>query len=233
MKYNEQYKKLVHKVLESGTWVESRNSLTLAIPHAVMFITDLANDHKLLLRKQSVKGIEGEFKTLMSAEPLTNNSQFIENGCPYWGANSGPNGELRLDYYDELHKQLPDLIENIKNDPNSRRHKLDLWNAENVKAGVLSLPCCWTGFTIVVLNNKIHMTFDTRSQDLMLGTQADVYIAWLLMKHIATETNYETGDLMYVMSNIHIYKPHIEGAKELIKRTINDFDRPIKFELLA
>ena len=233
MTYNQSYKKLVEQVLITGTWVESRNSQTLSIPFYSFIIKDLANDHKLLLRKQGVKGIEGEFKTLMSKTPLVNSAQFRANSCNYWEANAGPNGELRLDYYDELHAQLPNLVANIKSDPYSRRHKLELWNHKNVSSGVLSLPCCWTGFTISILENKLHMTFNTRSQDLMLGTQADVYIAWLFMKYLSEETGYATGDLMYTMSNVHLYEEHIPGAKELLTRTESDFDKKLSFELKA
>jgi len=233
--YNDEYRKLVIKVLTEGHLQDCRNGKQLVIPHYSFVIDNLKDDHTLLLRKTYSKGIRAEFDTIMDTEtPLTNVKQFEDRGCNYWKANAGPNGELNLDYYNMLHPQLEEMIAEAKADPSSRRLVVELWNYKNYLEGNLSLPVCWKGFIISIIDNTVHMTFNTRSQDLMLGTQADVLLAWYFMEHICNETGYKPGSCMYVMSNIHIYTEHIENAYKLVTdRTIEDFDKPLKFQLKA
>jgi thymidylate synthase len=229
--FNTEYRKLVIKILTDSTLQKCRNGEQLIIPHYSFTIDDMKNDHTLLLRKMYYKGVLGEFKTIIDSKPLTNVSQFEANGCNYWKKWSGPNGELRLDYHDELAKQLPGLIEGIKNDPNSRRHVISLWNHENVSMGVLSLACCWWGLTFSVINNTLHLTWTQRSVDTTVGLPSDVYLAYLFMDHIAKECDLAIGSCMFSLSNVHVYTKHIENAYELVKRTDADYDKPLKFEL--
>jgi len=232
--YNDEYRKLVIKILTEGHLQDCRNGEQLILPSYSFTIDDMKNDHTLLLRKMYKKGVLGEFLTITDPGILQNVSQFEANGCNYWSEWSGPNGELRLDYHDELVKQLPGLIEGIKTDPNSRRHVISLWNHKNVSNDVLSLACCWWGLTFSVIGNTLHLTWTQRSGDQMVGIPSDVYLAYLFMEYIATHCDLEVGSCMFSLSNIHIYTEHIDKAYELIAdRTIEDFDKPLKFQLKA
>jgi thymidylate synthase len=230
---NNEYKKLVKHILDNGTYQQCRNGEQLIIP-SYSFTLDFMVDNPLIsLRKMYYKGIFGEFETLISKEQLTNVSQFEANGCNYWKEWSGPKGELNLDYYNMLHPQLEDIIEQIKATPDSRRHVISLWNHENVKSGKLSLPCCWYGMTFSVIDSTLHMIWTQRSVDTMVGLPSDIYLAYLFMGYIADECNLVHGTCMFSLSNVHIYSEHIEGAKELLTRTDADKDKPLKFELKA
>lgn len=231
---NESYRQLVIKILTEGHLQEGRNGEQLIIPHYSFTVDDMKNDHLLKLRKMYTKGIEGEFNTLIDwTRPLTNVSQFEENGCNYWSKWAGPNGELNLDYYNQMHPQLEDIIDQINLDPHSRRHVISLWNHDNVKSGVLSLECCWYSMIFTVIDHKLHMQWIQRSVDTMIGLPSDIYLAYLFMKHVAYSTGLRIGSCQFSLSNCHIYAEHIENAYKLIKRTEKDSDKPLKFELKA
>ena len=231
MKLTVEYKKLISLILSEGFCNDSRNSMQLIIPH-YSFTLDFAKDSpELKLRKMNYKGVIGEFKTLISEEPLTNVSQFVANGCNYWKSWAGPNGEINLDYANMLKPQLPKIIEQIKTNPNSRRHVISLWNHENLDN--LSLPCCWYGLTFSVIFNTLHLTWIQRSVDVMVGLPSDIYLAYLFMEYIAKETNLKIGSCMFSLSNVHIYYDHIPGAEEILYRDSLDYNKPLKFKLMV
>jgi len=229
--YTDKYKNLVQHILMRGTKQVCRNGSQLIIPSYSFTIDDMENDHKLLLRKMWYKGVKGEFDTLVSDEPLTNVSQFEAKGCNYWKLWGGPNGELSLDYYNELHPALENVINQIKADPNSRRHVISLWNNEHAFDDSLSLHCCWHNHTYSVINGVLHLTWTQRSVDTMIGLPADIYLAYLFMKHIADICDLKVGSCMFSLSNVHVYTEHIENANELLTRTEDDFDKKLDFEL--
>lgn len=227
-----EYKELVSKILAEGQEQDCRNGSQLIIPHHA-FTLDFGNTENatLSLRKMSYGGIVGEFVTLIDKEPLINTSQFRANGCNYWDSWGDEEGGINIDYANQMHPQLADLVENIKKDPNSRRHMLDLWVPENVEAGVLSLPCCWHNITFSVIDKTLHLKWTQRSVDTMIGLPADVYLAYLFMLNIATECGLAMGTCLFSLSNVHIYTEHIENANLLLKRTEADWSKPLKFEL--
>ena len=231
MSYTHSYKELVRTILNLGLVQEGRNGTQRIIPHYSFTIQHMETDHILKLRKMYYKGVMGEFLALISNNHLHNVSQFEEHGCNYWSKWAGKDGTLVLDYYNELHPQLEDVIEQIKVDPSSRRHVISLWNHTNVTSGTLSLPCCWHNLTFSVINRKLHLTWTQRSVDTMVGLPSDVYLAYLFMHLVAGECDLEIGSCMFALSNVHIYEEHILGAMELLKRTTEDYDKPLKFEL--
>ncbi len=231
MSYDTKYKELVSHILNEGTLQDCRNGKQLIIPHH-SFTLDFRKDNPILkLRKIYTKGIVGEFKTLMSPEQLTNVKQFEENGCNYWKAWARPEGTLNLDYYNMMHPQLDDIIEQMIADPDSRRHVVELWNHQNVKDGILDLPCCWHGLTFTVIDDTIHLKWVQRSVDTMVGLPSDVFLAYLIMHHVSDLTGYDVGSCMFALSNLHIYEEHVENAQVLLTRTTADYDNPLKFEL--
>lgn len=234
MNLTKAYKELVRVILTQGTRQDCRNGSQLILPHysfTLDFSDPTQDNHILKLRKMWYKGVKGEFDTLISKEPLVNVIQFEANGCNYWRDWADDEGNLNLDYYNMLHPQLEDIIEQIKIDPDSRRHVIELWNHEHVKNGELSLPCCWHGLTFSIIDNTVHLTWVQRSVDTMVGLPADIYLAYKFMQLICTECNLGMGTCMFALSNVHIYSEHIEGAKELLDRTEADSDKILKFEL--
>lgn len=228
--YNQQYKQLVERVLKEGTTTKCRNGKQVIIPSATLLID--ASDWKLKLRKMNYLGVYGEWLTFIDKQPLTNVKQFRDNNCQYWNMFADEDGYIRLDYHDKLQEQIWDIIDQIKRDPGSRRHVIDLWDHNNVKNDVLSLPCCHYSYIFSVIDGKIHLTWNQRSADVMLGVPSDIYLGNLLLNFVSSLAGYKTGTMTFNFSNVHIYADHIENAKELLTRTEEDFDKPLKFKLL-
>lgn len=231
---NREYKKLIKHILTNGIKQDCRNGSQLIVPH-YSFTLDLSSgtNHICTLRKMWYKGVEGEFKTLIDPTPLTNVKQFEDNGCNYWKLWANEDGSLNIDYHNMMHPRLRNLIHDIKHDPHSRRHVLELWNQPNVDSDKLSLPCCWHGLTFSVIDNTLHLKWTQRSVDTMIGLPADIYLSYRFMCHIAQLCDLKIGTCMYSLSNCHIYASHVDGAKEILKRSKKDYNKPLKFELIA
>lgn len=228
---NYEYKKVINEVLEQGHMQNCRNGKQIIIPFYAFSLDFRVQSPKLTLRKMWYNGVDGEFKTLISEEPLTNVKQFEENGCNYWKLWSGSDGSINIDYANQMHPQLENLIDDILSDSTSRRLMIDLWVPENVRDGSLSLPCCWHNLTFSVIDNVLHLKWTQRSVDVMLGLPADIYLAYKFMEFVADKTNLKVGSCLFSLSNVHIYEEHIDGAKALLGNTSRDASIKINFEL--
>jgi len=227
----EDYKTLVNHILVYGTEQKCRNGTQLIIPH-YSFTLDFRRQKAILkLRKMYYSGVQGEFKTLISQEPLTNILQLEANGCNYWNLWAAEDGSINIDYANQMHPQLEDLIANIKKDSTSRRLMIDLWVPEHVKEGSLSLECCWHNMTFSVIAGILHMKWTQRSVDTMVGLPSDIYLAYMFMKLVATACDLDIGTCMFSLSNVHIYNEHLEAATEILERTEYDFDKILKMEV--
>ena len=118
--------------------------------------------------------------------------------------------------------QIADLIENLKNNPNSRRHLVSAWNVEDL--GKMTLPPCHYSFQCYVADNKLSLMWNQRSADLFLGVPFNISSYGLLLLILCEETGYEAGELIGNFGDIHLYKNHLEQAKEQINR--ETFDLP-------
>ena len=110
--------------------------------------------------------------------------------------------------------QVDNLIYNLKNNPESRRHIISLWNVDDIDDMMLT-PCVWQS-QWVVQNGKLHVEIMARSTDVALGLPFNVAQYWVLHKLIANEVGLEAGDMVFVMTTPHIYDRHIETiAKQM------------------
>lgn len=119
--------------------------------------------------------------------------------------------------------QLSELIEGLKNNPNSRRHVLSAWNLSQLKT--MCLPPCHMISTWSILNNKLHCCLLCRSQDLFLGTPYNIASYGLFTHMIANELGIESGSLTWFGCDNHLYLNHIDQAKEQISRTPYSFPK--------
>ena len=229
--YNLKYQTLIRKILNNGIWTDSRNSLTISLPHYSFTVDDMENDWQLLLRKMNYKGVYGEWITFSSDKPLTNVKQLQDNGCPYWNGFADEDGSINLDYANKLPQQLNDVIEGILSDKTSRRYHIELWDSDKQHREDLNLPCCHHGYTFSIIQDVLHMTWIQRSTDCFLGLPSDVAFAHYMMKHIADRTGLKIGSCMFALSNVHLYENSIAQAKEILNRTTADYDKPLKVKL--
>ena len=118
--------------------------------------------------------------------------------------------------------QIAYLIENLKNNPDSRRLLVSAWNVEDLRK--MTLPPCHYSFQCYVADGKLSLMWNQRSADLFLGVPFNISSYGLLLHLLCKETRLEPGELIGRFGDIHLYNNHIEQAKEQINR--NSFDLP-------
>jgi thymidylate synthase len=124
--------------------------------------------------------------------------------------------------------QLENLIRGLISNPDGRRHLVSAWNVEELDQ--MTLPPCHYSFQCYVSNGKLSLMWNQRSADLFLGVPFNISSYGLLLLLLCKETGYEPGELVGNFGDIHLYKNHIDQAKEQISR--EGFDLP-KVDLIC
>ena len=128
--------------------------------------------------------------------------------------------------------QITELVNNIKTNPQSRRHLLSAWNVGEIDK--MALPPCHTFSQFYVTNDKrLNCTMYQRSADLFLGVPFNIASYSLLVYMIAHVTGLTPGVYNHVFGDAHIYEDHFDAVKEQLQRTSKKFPklkirRPIK-----
>tara|TARA_Y100000592_G_scaffold82187_1_gene130631 strand:- start:3145 stop:4029 length:885 start_codon:yes stop_codon:yes gene_type:complete len=112
--------------------------------------------------------------------------------------------------------QIKELIENLKTNPNSRRHLVSAWNVEDLEK--MTLPPCHYSFQCYVADGKLSLMWNQRSVDVFLGLPFNIASYGLLLLLLCEETGYKPGELIGNLGDVHLYKNHLEQAHEQIKR---------------
>lgn len=116
--------------------------------------------------------------------------------------------------------QIQDVIDGIRNTPDSRRLIVSAWNPEDVPTS--ALPPCHTLFQFYVVDGKLSCQLYQRSADVFLGVPFNIASYALLTYLIARETGLEVGEFVHTLGDAHIYNNHIEQIKEQLTRTPQD-----------
>lgn len=115
--------------------------------------------------------------------------------------------------------QMEWLVNEIKNNPNSRRLIVSAWNASEItemaKAG---LPPCHTMFQFYVNDNKLSCQLYQRSADTFLGVPFNIASYALLTMMIAQVCGLQPGEFVHTFGDVHLYSNHLKQADELLKR---------------
>ncbi|MBP6562718.1 MAG: thymidylate synthase, partial [Neisseriaceae bacterium] len=113
--------------------------------------------------------------------------------------------------------QISQLIEQIKNTPDSRRLIVSAWNPALVND--MALPPCHTMFQFYVANNKLSCQLYQRSADIFLGVPFNIASYALLTMMIAQVCGLELGDFVHTFGDAHLYNNHFEQAQLQLSRT--------------
>ena len=226
---DKQYLNLLNRVLCYGEKRSNRTEYDSKSLFGETMRFDLQSGFPLLTSKfVNFKAIVHEL--LWFIKGSTNVKELNKHGVNIWNEWADDDGELGPTYGrqwrgwvnkdGESIDQLAILIDNLKNDPYSRRHVLSAWNVGEISE--MKLPPCHVLCQFYVSNkNKLSCQFYQRSVDVFLGLPFNIASYGLLTEILANITGYEVGKLIFTGGDVHIYSNHVIQATEQLKRRIH------------
>lgn len=224
-----QYLDLCQRVLNEGTEKHDRTGTgTISVfGHQMRF--NLEDGFPLLTTKKlHLKSIIYELLWFLKGD--TNIKYLQDNGVRIWNEWADENGELGPvyghqwrswpDYQGGSIDQIALLAEQIKRNPDSRRHIVSAWNVAEVNN--MALPPCHTLFQFYVADGRLSLQLYQRSADIFLGVPFNIASYALLLQMMAQVTGLKAGDFVHTFGDAHIYLNHIEQVKlQLTRETRN------------
>lgn len=227
----QQYLNLLDHVLKTGAKKEDRTGTgTLSVfGHQMRF--DLAKGFPVLTTKKlHLRSIIHELLWFLQGN--TNIKYLQENNVRIWNEWADENGELGPIYgyqwrswpnRDGEHiDQISQIIDSLKNNPNSRRHIVNAWNVGEIKN--MALPPCHILFQFYVADGKLSCQLYQRSADIFLGVPFNIASYALLTMMVAQVTGLGLGEFVHTLGDAHIYLNHIDQVN--LQLTRNTFDLP-------
>lgn len=229
-----QYLDLLQRIVNEGTRKEDRTGTgTLSVfGHQMRF--NLEEGFPLLTTKKlHLKSIIHELLWFLKGD--TNVKYLQENGVRIWNEWADENGELGPVYghqwrswpnYNGGHvDQIQDIVNALKNNPDSRRMIVSAWNVAEVDK--MALPPCHCLFQFYVANGKLSLQLYQRSADTFLGVPFNIASYALLTMMMAQISGLKPGDFIHTTGDTHLYLNHLEQAKEQLKRTPHTLPRMV------
>ena len=112
--------------------------------------------------------------------------------------------------------QIKEVLEGLKNDPDSRRHIVSAWNADRVD--VMALPPCHAMFQFYVANGELSCQLYQRSADMFLGVPFNIASYSLLIHMFAQILGLKPGEFIWTGGDCHIYNNHKEQVRRQLER---------------
>ena len=179
----------------------------------------------LTTKKLHLKSIIYELLWFLNGD--TNVKYLQEHGVRIWNEWADENGELGPvyghqwrswpDYQGGTIDQIKNVLNQIKNNPDSRRMIVSAWNVAEVEK--MALPPCHTMFQFYVADGKLSLQLYQRSADTFLGVPFNIASYALLLQMMAQVTGLEAGDFIHSTGDTHLYLNHLEQAKLQLTRT--------------
>ena len=104
--------------------------------------------------------------------------------------------------------QITQLVNGLKNNPDSRRHIISAWNVGQISE--MALPPCHCLFQFYVANGRLSCQLYQRSADIFLGVPFNIASYALLTMMLAQVCGYEAGDFVHTFGDAHLYSNHLE-----------------------
>lgn len=221
----QQYLDLMRHVRSHGTKKEDRTGTgTVSVfGHQMRF--DLSQGFPLVTTKRlHLRSIIHELLWFLRGD--TNIRYLKDNGVSIWDEWANENGELGPVYGSQWRSwptpdgqsidQIAQVIEQIKNTPDSRRMLVSAWNVAEVNN--MALPPCHTFFQFYVAEGKLSCQLYQRSADIFLGVPFNIASYALLTQMVAQVCDLGVGDFVHTLGDAHLYLNHLQQADLQLSR---------------
>jgi len=220
-----QYLDLLDHVLNHGVKNEDRTGTGTISTFGYQMRFNLEDGFPLLTTKKlHLKSIIYELLWFLNGD--TNIKYLNEHKVRIWDEWADENGDLGNIYgyqwrswptpNGESIDQISEVIDSIKNNPNSRRHIVSAWNVADLKN--MALPPCHILFQFYVADGKLSLQLYQRSADIFLGVPFNIASYAMLLKMVAQATGLKPFEFIHTLGDAHIYLNHIEQVKLQLTR---------------
>lgn len=219
------YLDLLRHVLDEGVDRDDRTGVGTRGVFGYQMRFPLKDGFPLLTTKKlHLRSIIHELLWFISGD--TNIHYLQENGVTIWDEWADENGDLGPVYGKQWRSwqtpngkaidQLQNVIKQIRNNPNSRRHIVSSWNPAEVDQ--MALPPCHCLFQFHVAEGRLSCQLYQRSADIFLGVPFNIASYALLTHMVAHVCELAVGDFIHTLGDAHLYSNHIQQAQEQLQR---------------
>ena len=223
----QQYLDLMRHVLENGHDKSDRTGTGTRSVFGWQMRFDLSRGFPVATTKKlHLKSIVHELLWFLQGD--TNIAYLKENGVRIWDEWADENGDLGPVYGKQWRRwetpdgrvidQISQLVESLKNNPDSRRHIVSAWNPGDVDS--MALPPCHCLFQFYVADGKLSCQLYQRSADIFLGVPFNIASYALLTVMLAQVCGYQPGDFVHTFGDAHIYSNHFAQARLQLSRQL-------------
>jgi thymidylate synthase len=230
-----QYHDLLKHVLEHGNQKGDRTGTGTLSVFGYQMRFDLSEGFPMVTTKKlHLKSIIYELLWFLKGD--TNIEYLQENGVRIWNEWADENGDLGPVYGHQWRNwnseeidQIQEVVDTLKNNPNSRRMLVSAWNpsvlpdtsvsfAQNVANGKAALPPCHAFFQFYVADGKLSCQLYQRSADIFLGVPFNIASYALFTLMMAQVCGYQPGEFIHTFGDAHIYNNHLEQVELQLSR---------------
>lgn len=220
-----QYLDLLKHILDNGHEKGDRTCTGTKSVFGYQMRFDLSQGFPLLTTKKlHLKSIIYELLWFLRGD--TNARWLQERGVKIWNEWADPDGDLGHiygyqwrswpDYDGGFIDQIQQAVDDIKNNPDSRRIIVSAWNVADLKR--MNLPPCHAFFQFYVNDGRLSLQLYQRSADTFLGVPFNIASYALLLMMMAQVTGLEAGDFVHTLGDAHIYLNHLDQVKLQLTR---------------
>ena len=221
----QQYLDLMRHVRDHGTVKDDRTGTGTVSVFGYQMRFDLGKGFPLVTTKKChLRSIIHELLWFLKGE--TNIKYLKDNGVSIWDEWADENGDLGHVYgyqwrswptADGRHiDQISQVVDQLKNNPDSRRIIVNAWNVGEVDD--MALPPCHAFFQFYVANGKLSCQLYQRSADIFLGVPFNIASYALLTMMMAQVTGLQPGEFVHTLGDAHLYSNHMEQVEEQLSR---------------
>lgn len=221
-----QYLELLNRVMKEGTLKSDRTGTGTKSIFGYQMRFDLSEGFPLLTTKKvHLKSIIYELLWFIKGD--TNIKYLKEHGVSIWDEWADENGNLGPVYGAQWRHwktpgggeidQLSNVMQSLREKPDSRRHIVSAWNVADVDN--MALPPCHSLFQFYVADGRLSCQLYQRSADLFLGVPFNIASYALLTMMVAKVCGYTAGDFVHTLGDAHIYLNHFEQVQTQLGRT--------------